>query len=59
MNANVTDASRDHLVVSSNEALALSQACRDLGQDELAAHWAHFAEFLSASESYVEPDERA
>jgi hypothetical protein len=58
MNANVTDAFCDNLVVSSDEALALSHACRDMGEVELAAHWARYAEFLTASETYVEPAKR-
>ena len=53
MNSNVTEAVIDGVIATSQEALALSLLLRERGQDELAALWGRFAEYLIASEAYV------
>jgi hypothetical protein len=46
----------DGTIASSREAMAISVAFQEKGESELAAFWARFADFLGASELYVEPD---
>ncbi|MDB5642825.1 MAG: hypothetical protein JWN07_2142 [Hyphomicrobiales bacterium] len=55
MDANMFDAFVDSLVTTSDEARALSRDLQEKGQDDLAALWARFAEFLVVSEDYLGP----
>ena len=55
MNSNLTDIVIDDVIASSREAMAVSLALLEKGEDELAALWAQYAEFLIASELYVGP----
>jgi hypothetical protein len=55
MNLNLTDIVIDGVIASSREALAVSIALQEKGEDDLAALWAQYAEYLVASELYVGP----
>ncbi len=55
MNLNMTEFVIDGVIASSREAMAVSNALREKGEDELAALWAQYAQYLVASELYVGP----
>jgi hypothetical protein len=53
LDTNSITALADSLVTTSDEARALSCALQKMGQDDLAALWDRFADFLAASEHHL------